>query len=293
MSKFTEFKNPELKRFFEKNFNSVIPVPADTKAAKTIGTSTSVITLTSKLKGAAGNAFNISLVEPDDNGTLALAFNAATQTLVVTLAKSGGSITTTGALLEAAIDADTLVNKFVDASAGGVDVMAATAKPVFLEGGIDGNLDAEEAFVTVGGGTSVVTLTSGIKGAFGNKFNINLVALEGAANDLSIEYKPLSMSIIVTLAKSGGSVTTTGALLEAAINDNESPLKNIITASAGGGSVMAATAKPVSFYGGVNGTPGIGGFTTLFSSDGNNMYVCSKTTTVNGSGNWRKFVKDS
>ena len=108
-------------------------------ASRTIGSSTSVVTLTAAKAGANGNTFNINITSSSSTtASLTLDFDKPTQTLVVTPARSTGSDTTTGAQLATAINADSIISEYVTASAGGAGIMAETASAVNLNGGVDG-----------------------------------------------------------------------------------------------------------------------------------------------------------
>ena len=282
-----DLKNIEIREVFRQNLNYVTPVEA-VKASKIYGTSTSVVTITYDVYGSVGNNFSMAIVSADVDGPLALAFNPQTQTLVVTPARSGGSDTTTGALLATAINSDATISAFVTASAGGAGVMAAAAAAT-LEGGVDGNINAIAARRTIGSGTSVLTLTHKNKGIDGENFNIDIVSSSATTASLALDFDKITQTLVVTPARSGGSDTTTGAQLVTAINA-DAVISEYVTASAGGVGVMAETCTAVSLWGGVNGMPGVGGLSTMFSANGLTMYRCNADATVNDTGKWSKVT---
>ena len=280
-------KNPHLQTFFQKNFNAITPVEA-VQAYATYGTSTSVITLTAVKYGTVGENFTMAIESASEDGSLALAFNPQTQTLVVTPARSGGSDTTTGAQLQTAINADPTISSFVTASAGGAGIMA-EVEATALDNGVDGNINAIVAERIIGSSTSVVTLTAKKKGANGNSFSINITSSSDASADLTLAFDKNTQTLVVTPARSGSADTTTGAQLATAINA-DAIIAEYVTASAGGAGVMAETASAVYLNGGVNGAEGIGGFSVMFASNGLTGYFCNADATVNDTGKWSKVT---
>lgn len=280
-------KNPELQRFFDKNFNAVTPVEA-VQATETFGATTSVVTLTAVKYGTVGNNFTMAIESASEDGALALAFNPQTQTLVVTPARAAASDTTTGAELETAINADGTISSFVTASAGGVGIMAeAVAAP--LTGGVDGNVNAIVAERIVGSSTSVVTLTATKKGVVGNSFSINITSSSAVTASLSLSFDKNTQTLLVTPARATDADTTTGAELEAAINA-DAIIALYVTASDGGAGIMAETPSAVSLNGGVSGAEGIGGFSQMLAANGLTAYFCNANATVNDSGKWSKVT---
>lgn len=115
---------------------------AEIKAALSIGTATANngVSFTSKLTGVAGNNISVRLVDPKANSS-ALAVSVIGQAITVSLATSAaGAITTTGALLLAAVNAHAGASALVDAAAIAGSTGAGTV-PVtntsFLSGGAD------------------------------------------------------------------------------------------------------------------------------------------------------------
>lgn len=106
-------------------------------ATKVYGTSTSVVTLTAKTKGVAGNQITLQIVEREETGDLEIAVTGTA--IVATLAYAEGATTTTGAQLVTAINADEDAAALVTGSAGGAGVMAAAAAAA-LAGGVNGTL---------------------------------------------------------------------------------------------------------------------------------------------------------
>lgn len=282
----TELKNPELSRFFKRNFNYVVPVEA-VKAAATYGETTSVITLTADKYGTVGNNFTMAIVSASEDGTLALAFNPQTQTLVVTPARSTTD-TTTGAELETAINEDATISGFVTASAGGVGIMAEVAATA-LTGGIDGNINAISATRIIGSSTSVLTLTAKKAGASGNGFDINIVSSSAATATLTLAFDKNTQSLTVTPGRATSADTTTGAQLVTAINA-DTTIAKYVTASAGGAGIMAETGSAITLNGGVDGAEGIGGFSTMFAANGLTAYMCNDDATVNDADKWSKVT---
>lgn len=285
--KFTDLKDPLLSAFFEKNFNKVTPVEA-VQASHTYGTSTSVVTLTAVKYGTVGHNFTMAIVSAGEDASLSLAFNPQTQTLVVTPAYSTGADTTTGAELQAAINADPTISGFVTASDGGVGIMAEVAATA-LSGGVDGNINGIAAERIIGSSTSVVTLTAVKRGSSGNSFNINITSSSSATASLTLAFDKNTQTLVVTPARASSADTTTGAQLETAINA-DSIISEYVTASDGGAGIMAETASAVSLQGGVNGAEGIGGFSKMFASNGLTGYFCNSDATVNDTGKWSKVT---
>lgn len=286
MNFYRDIKNPEIARFFSKNFNNVTPVEA-VKASATYGATTSVITLTADKYGTIGNSFTMAIVSASEDGALALAFNPQTQTLVVTPARST-SDTTTGAELETAINTDATISGFVTASAGGVGIMAAVAEAA-LTGGVDGNINGIAAERIVGSSTSVITLTGVKKGSSGNDFSINIDSSASATASLNLAFDKNTQTLVVTPARATGADTTTGAQLETAINA-DSIIAAYVTASDGGAGIMAETGSAISLNGGVDGAEGIGGFSKMFAANGLTAYFCNADATVNDTDKWSKVT---
>lgn len=285
MKTLKDLRNPELKEFFAQNCNDVVPVPA-VAASKVYGTSTSVVTITYDTTGTVGNNFTMAIVSAAEDGALALAFNPQTQALVVTPARSTTD-TTTGAELAIAINADPTISGFVTASAGGVGIMANVAATA-LTGGVDGNINAVAARRTIGSGTSVLTITADNKGVTGNDFSITITSSASTTASLDLDFDPITQTLVVTPARAVDSDTTTGAQLVTAINAN-TILASYVTASAGGVGIMANTAK-TNLRGGVNGQPGIGGFSRMVTANGLTTYFCSADATINDSGKWSQVT---
>lgn len=230
----------------------------------------------------------MAIVSAETNGSLALAFNPQTQTLVVTPARDTGADTTTGAQLETAINADPTIASFVVASDGGVGIMAEVeATP--LAGGIDGTINAIAASRVVGSSTSVLTLTAAKKGAAGNNFSINITSSTATTASLALAFDKNTQTLLVTPARAVGSDTTTGAQLVTAINA-DTTIAKYVTASAGGVGIMAATPSAVNLQGGVDGAEGIGGFSTMFATNGLTAYFCNADATINDSDKWSKVA---
>jgi len=287
MKTYSDLRNPELKEFFKQNKNYVVPVEA-VKALKVFGTSTSVITLTADKFGGVGTIFTMAITSASTDGSLALAFNPQTQTLVVTPARSGGSNTTTGAQLETAINADPTISTFVTASAGGAGIMADVVETA-LAGGVDGNLNAITASRTIGTSTSKLILTSTVAGEAGNDFSIDIVSSTATTASLSLSFDKITQTLVVTPARAVGADTTTGAQLVTAINA-DAIIAEYVTASGGGAGIMAETGGAVNLNGGVDCTPGVGGFSTMLSSDGLTFYICNADATKSSTDKWSKVT---
>ncbi len=125
-------------------------------------------------------------------------------------------------------------------------------------------------------------LTAKVKGALGNNISITLVEPE-EDGDLTVGLDPVDPNaIVVTLAKST-TVTTTGAELVAALNENADVAK-LVTATGTGSSALSATAK-TNLEGGVNGTyaPSKG----VYFIDSSYIYFAVAPNSVSDD-NWRR-----
>lgn len=140
----------------------------DVKASAAIGVvaNNNALTITSKKAGTLGNDTTITLVNPLANNA-ALAVEVDGDAITVNLATSGaGAITTTAALLKAAIEADADANALVTVAATGASTSAGVVTALAeteLTGGVDepfplnkpvliaGNVDAAAGNAGAGG----------------------------------------------------------------------------------------------------------------------------------------------
>lgn len=98
---------------------------------------------TAATEGVGGNSIRITLSNPGGNGTLSVA--VATLDITVTLARTGGSITSTAAQVIAAIqasnDADALVSVENNSTSTGAGIVAAVSQTNLANGAADETYD--------------------------------------------------------------------------------------------------------------------------------------------------------
>lgn len=216
----------------------VAPGAENVAASLTLGTGTSQLTLTAKTAGADGNDITVALVDPDaNNATLSVALSG--KAITVNLATSaGGAITSTAALIKAALDANAGIAALIDTVSGGTGVVVETAA-TNLAGGITSANSAQAASVTVGSGTSALTLKAKTAGIAGNQISLRLAHPGAASSALSVGI--VGSAITVNLATDSDSlVTSTPALIKTALEGNATIAALVTVTSGGSGTVTPA-----------------------------------------------------
>lgn len=106
------------------------------ESVATLFTVDDTFVLSAQTAGAAGNDITITLINPVANGSLSIVVTGSN--IVVTLAKAGGNLTTTGDDLVAALDGDPNASALVSASPGSNSTNILASLPItHLSGGAD------------------------------------------------------------------------------------------------------------------------------------------------------------
>lgn len=117
------------------NVKMLTAAPVNAKAASKDFTE---FKLTAKVKGVAGNAISITVVDPEVDGDLDISFAEGDPNAIVVTLEKNTTVVTTGTALVAALNDIPEVAALVLAEGTGTDPLTAVAK-TNLEGGVNGS----------------------------------------------------------------------------------------------------------------------------------------------------------
>ena len=197
-------------------YEMYVPAVAWVAAALVIGAGNAIVTITANVAGAAGNDIQVVFINPGA-ASQALSCTYAGGIIFVSLATDvGGAITSTAALVIAAINAAAGADvTATDDGAGGAGVVAAAALAP-LAGGVDGNAAVAAGLRTgISDMETAINWRSAVPGVGGNA--VTIAYTDPLAINQALAVAAPGGNIVVSLATDAtGAVTSTAAEIVAA-----------------------------------------------------------------------------